>query len=341
MNSSGGVPNGTRTVLVFGAVNISYENDTRNPRLAYNESDTADFVFAAVSYGPENGTVLNDTYNWTLNATFTPPSGTSFDRVALYNGSTWNASESLFTYGPGEWNTSARGVAQFFYPIEYTLRNFSVFGFMNVFAFDSEEYWNGSIYANELGHYFANVTNSTNGTLLGAECTAEFFDRNVTLPYNATTDLYSNSSAFSLEGVVPYTVTCIKQYYNTNSSTANASIHSAVNVSLAWNVTELSAGVRMIVLNVTNHQNYTEHDIFAHGFVPSAFGATYEQAPILTATMPLSNEYAGTSARWYIPNITAGSTTRLNFTVTGTDNSTQLFLGGVSALTQNTSIVLS
>ncbi len=338
MNNSGGIPNGTRTLLIYGGINVSYELAADRPRLEYNESDTALLYLAASSFGFENATVLNQTYNLTLNLTLLPPIGGTTMPVATSNGTVWNATQNLFTYGVGVWNTSAIPVAKYFFTTNYSLRNFTVYGFIGLSVFDSEEYFNGSIYSNSLGRYYANATNSTGGTITDANCTIRFFDRNATMVYNGTRGLYDNTTAFSLEGVVNYTVTCAKLFYNPNSTTANASIRSAVNLTVRWNVTDVAAQQRTIIINITNAQNYTEHDVFAYGFVPHGLNASYSSVPFESQIVngPLAS---GTSLRWYLPNITAGSSSSVNISVNGSVNLTNMFIVGVRALTTNTSIV--
>jgi hypothetical protein len=268
-----------------------------------------------------------------------PVNGT-IDKVTAFNASQWNTSQYLFGYGPGIWNTTAVVSHRYFVPAVQQLRNFTVYGFINITAFDVAELYSYPIWANTYSRYFANVTDTFSQILMNASCNATFYDRTLPLGYNGSTSLYEGDTMFSLEGIVVYNVTCAKQFYNTNWDVDNASIQSVVNVTLAANVTELAAGVREVRFNVTNKQNYTENDIWVYHFVPSGFTVSYTN-PAYDSQAIVGGEFTGNSTRWLIPNITAGASTLLRYNATGTANITALFQSALRVPTSNSTMVYS
>ena len=66
---------------------------------------------------------------------------------------------------------------------------------------------------------------------------------------------------------------------------------------------------------------------------------TWQQAPSSQQNIT-AQLFRGTATEWYIPNLTAGQTMVVNFTLSGMDNITTAFIGGVRASTTNTTVVL-
>ena len=117
-------------------------------------------------------------------------------------------------------------------------------------------------------------------------------------------------------------------------------MRSYVNSDLTWNVTELGAGERMVVLNITNHRNYTERDVFPYAILLFGMNVTWEQTPAQLVNIT-TGETRGTITQWYVPTIGAGLSQRLNFTVSGTQNISALFTAGLSVNSVNRTVVLT
>jgi hypothetical protein len=336
MNSTGGVPNGTARVLIIGSTNVTYSTTTY-PNGSYNQSDSVLLIMNISSLGPENLTELNSTYALVANTTLTPPSGWTVNLTTAFNGTQWNSSYNLPSNASlGVWNTSVNTTASYFYTIMHVLRNFTVYELANVITWDAEEEYNGTVFAGADGHYFASYTNSSGGYIGGATCTLTTINGAYTMTDNPVTGRYEFTNVLWIEGKVRYNVSCAGAFSNVASNNSNVSVHSSVNVSAETSIVERAAGVREVLINVTNYRNYTENDIYVTHFMPADMTVQYATTPV--NTQYVNGAFIGNSTLWYIGNIGSNSSTLIRYNVSGTTNVSGLFETALKVYTENTSL---
>ncbi len=339
MNASGGAANGSGLYVVMGTVNITFTDDVEHPNSTYNETNTASFALNVTSNGPETVMEINSSYNSTLNLSLTTPVNGTVEKNTTFNGSQWNSSQYLFGYGVGIWQPSSTINSSYFYPINWTLRNFTVYGFMNLVLQDSEERYNGSVYATANTTYVVNVSNTFGEQLTNATCILRFYDRNSSMQYNSSAQYYESPEVFLAEALLKYNVTCSQQFYNTETAFNNVTMRSTVDISALKNATIAGSDTWNVTVRISNNNNYTERDIWVYEYIPQPLVPSYGTVPA-ESTAITGGAFTGNVTAWYTPALGAYESRSISYIVNGSRELVDLWQTGVKVYSANTSVVL-
>jgi uncharacterized membrane protein YiaA len=214
-NSSAGIINGTRNGLVIGSLSALFASVVNHPNASYNESDTALLEANLTSGGPENRTSLGSDYLASLFFNITNPATFSTTSAASYTDPLWNATFTFLTVGGvGNWSFYPVGSATYFYSVNGSPRNATVYRIVNAtnltlnpsspFAYQATTATcaviNGLLgtpVVNYTVRFIRNGTNILNGTTNVTGHATASFTTNITGTYTVTCGIEDNLTAFS------------------------------------------------------------------------------------------------------------------------------------------------
>ncbi len=212
--------NGTRTYVSYGTPSLVFWNATVDPDANYTQNQTMLVRFNYTSPGPESRSQLNSSYSGAVQLNVSSVNGKDTNTTSFVN-PIWQGSYGLLALaGVGNWNITGNASASYFLNVSASIRNTTVYGYMNV---TSASLASSTIYSYQstaqscavhdehtgVAVQGASVSFYRNGTLLGTNTTNSSggvtfsFQTNTTGTYSVSCNVSDQPSIYYYAGNVP------------------------------------------------------------------------------------------------------------------------------------------
>jgi len=315
-----GETNNTRTVYVYGGLNVTFNQSTVNPNATYLQNQTVEVQARLQSLGPESETQLNSSYHALVNSTFFKTNGLNDTIVLSYNVTYWNNTYLIsYTAPVGIWNVSLNSTAEWFYGND-TYRAMTVIGHDFLDVWDNNGTTGENLYfpCDTLIEFYANYTDTSDNPIPGATCNISFYDSYALMAYNATLGLYLFNRTFDYQGSYSYTVECDRQFYENDTDTGQYIVKPLQNLTIAKYITSIQDDNYYSNITIINNRNCPLKDIRAYDLIPTDF-TSYGYSLNITYSQPVSGVYSGNATYWLF-NLSSSEEMSISYYLNGSSD---------------------